>query len=143
VNKLPSISAPDDFEQQVFLRAALSSLSAVEASSSFEQNVLREVHGKGGSVTSPVSGTTSIVGIIAGIIGLLLITGGVVFYTSQPDVVTVRHVPVIGLSEPDLYDLQPVAVQEDLAANRAMKEIRARESGKKRSKPYGVAGYSK
>lgn len=140
MNKLPSISAPDDFEQQVFLRAAMASLSAVEASSSFEQNVLREVQGKGGSVTSPVSGTTSMVGIIAGIIGLLLITGGVVFYTSRPDVVTVRHVPVIGLSEPDLYNLAPVAVQEDLAANQAMKELRIRELGKKHSKPYGVAG---
>lgn len=110
MNRLTPVAAPDDFEQRLLVRTALSALPVASAPDDFEALLLRRLAEQ--TTPPPPAGSSRpwpwVIGIVA-VIGLSV--GG--FVVSRPDNVTVRHVPVLASGGVDLHHLAPVPVAED------------------------------
>lgn len=135
MSTLPPIQTPDDFERTVYLRSLLSALPPIETPVSFENNVLKKARGSGSAYKLLIVATT-----------VLALFGGVVWWTSQPDIVAVRAFHQIELPIVDLYDLPPVPVVQDSQYKDLPRAVVHKLAVKMKVRPvvrapHGVAGH--
>ncbi|MBK6291506.1 MAG: hypothetical protein IPH85_03615 [Ignavibacteria bacterium] len=123
MSTLPPVQPPDDFERVVYLRSLLSSLPPIETPVSFEDKVLKKAR-SGGAVYRLLIVATTVLGLL----------GGVVWWTSQPNITVVRAVNQIESPTVDLYDLPPVPVEVD----KRYEKLRKKKTQEPR---FGVAGH--
>ncbi|MBI2793971.1 MAG: hypothetical protein HYX66_04880 [Ignavibacteria bacterium] len=107
MKNLSRIQTPDDFEQEIFVRALLSRLETPELNPAFDTQVLRRI-----SKSTPKAW-----GFISAVLAVV-ITGVMIWWISAPDIVRVASVPTISPYQINLEHLPPAPYHEYVVVER-------------------------
>lgn len=116
MKNLSRITTPDDFEQEIFVRALLSRLESPELNPAFETHVLRRIK----------KSTHRAWGYISAVLAVV-VTGVTIWWSSTPDIVRVAGVPAISPYQIDLEHLPPAPYHEYVVVERTPSRLAVKE----------------